>query len=68
MKEINITAKHKKWSPDWEDDISNKGVYKVRELNESNSGIKRIWLWGFKDYCSIDDVDLMINGEAVKWK
>lgn len=69
MKTIKITARYKKWPEgiDLEDDMSDKGVYKVRDLHESNTGGKSITLWGWRSSIRLEEVELMINGVIVDW-
>ena len=43
-------------------------IYKVRELHESNSGLKHVHFWGFNDSVPLnDEVKLMIDGKIVNW-
>lgn len=67
MKKITIRAKYKNWVPGMEDDMSKDGTYKVREIHESNTGKKRVRLWGFASSLNIDEVVLLINNEPVEW-
>lgn len=66
MKNIKITAKYISKNG-WVDEDNPSMVYKVRELNESNSGKKRVLLWGFNSMVEIEEVELMINGVVVNW-
>ena len=65
---MKLTARYKNWPKGgFEDDISTDGTYKVRTLDESNSGKKYVHLWGFKSSCKLEEVDLMIDGKVVTW-
>ena len=66
MKNIKITAKYISKNG-WVDEDNPSMIYKVRELNESLTGKKRIHLWGFNDPVPIEEVELMINGVVVNW-
>ena len=67
MKNIKITARYKKWKDGGIEDPPPDGIYRVRELNISLTGIKRVWLFGWSSNVEIDEVDLMINGVVVNW-
>lgn len=67
MKNIKITARYKKWKDGGLEDPPEDGIYKVRELHESNTGHKHITLWGWSSSVRSDEVDLMINGVIVNW-
>lgn len=64
---MKITAKYKPKSG-WVDEDNLLMIYKVRELNESNTGKKYVHFWGFNDRVHLnEEVDLMIDGKIVSW-
>lgn len=67
MKNIKITARYRKWQDGGLEDCPPGGIYGVRELNTSLTGIKRVHLWGWVSSLRLDEVDLMINGVVVNW-
>ena len=64
---MKITAKYEPKSG-WVSEDNPSMIYRVRELHESNSGLKHVWFWGFNDSVHLnDEVKLMIDGKVVTW-
>jgi hypothetical protein len=64
---MKITAKYKPKQDGWVDKDNPSMIYKVRELNESLTGKKRVRLWGWSSTVGLEEVDLMIDGKVVTW-
>ena len=64
---MKLTARYKSKQDGWVDEDNPSMIYKVRSLDESNTGIKRVTLWGWSSSVRIEEVDLMIDGKVVTW-
>lgn len=67
---MKLTAKHLKYNPEMDEwEPKSNGLYKVRSLDESNSGKKYIHVWGWKSKTELnEDWQLMVDGKPVIWE